>query len=171
RQLTEGLLSLLTLVHHRLTRTKGERNAVDFDELQTRAVRLLRDHPEVLQQVRQSIRYLMVDEFQDTNDAQKQLIDCLCSGEEEPGKLFVVGDAKQSIYRFRGAEVSLFSQTREEILSRGGQEVALVDNFRSDPFLVDFVNGLFQRLMSSDPTSPNHYRETVAQKERLGEAR
>ncbi|PTX64426.1 ATP-dependent helicase/nuclease subunit A [Melghirimyces profundicolus] len=167
REMSEAMGSLLAEVHQRYVRAKRERSALDFDDLQTRAIHLLRDHPKVLDRVRDSIRFLMVDEFQDTNDGQKKLVDLLCGdpASSPPGKLFVVGDPKQSIYRFRGAEVRVFGETREEIRSRGGREVNLVDNFRSDPALVDFVNLLFGRLMSGDPTSPNHYRETVANRE------
>ncbi|MGF7086258.1 ATP-dependent helicase/nuclease subunit A [Kroppenstedtia sanguinis] len=139
---------------------KEERNRLDFDELQFRAVTLLREHPRICREVRSRIRYLMVDEYQDTNEAQKQLIDLLRlgpEGERIPGKLFVVGDPKQSIYRFRGAEVAVFGRTRDEILQSGGKEVALVDNFRSDGALVEFINGLFSKLMTGAPGEANHY--------------
>ena len=79
-----------------------------------------------------------------------------------PGKLFVVGDPKQSIYRFRGADVSVFGKTRKELLAEGGREVTLKANFRSDPRLVRFANGLFSRLMPSGPGEPDGYREAEA---------
>lgn len=171
QKMTEGICCLLEMVDRRFAQAKQERSMLDFDDLQTRAVRLLREHPDVLNRERDRIQYLMVDEYQDTNDAQKQLVDLLCEPHACPGKLFVVGDPKQSIYRFRGAEVNVFGQTRKEILSRDGREVVLVDNFRSDVYLVDFVNGLFSRLMSQDRNSPNYYQETIARQDSTGEGR
>jgi ATP-dependent exoDNAse (exonuclease V) beta subunit len=145
---------------------KAERNGIDFDEMQWRVVRLLERNSDVLQEVAEGIRYLMVDEYQDTNGLQKRLIDLLIrseSGEVVPGKLFVVGDPKQSIYRFRGADVSLFHRTGNEITEEHkGKEVKLTANFRSHPELVAFFNHFFSRLMSTDPTSPNHYAGVVS---------
>lgn len=159
------VIRVMEQVDAKYKRKKEERNCLDFDELQFRAVTLLRKHSRICREVRSQIRYLMVDEFQDTNEAQKQLIDLLCPGPDGgriPGKLFVVGDPKQSIYRFRGAEVTVFGQTRDEILQSGGKEVALVDNFRSDGALVGFINGLFSKLMRGVPGEANHYQPARA---------
>ncbi|MFD1408970.1 UvrD-helicase domain-containing protein [Kroppenstedtia eburnea] len=159
------VLQVMEQVDARYKKKKEERNRLDFDELQFRAVTLLREHPRICRQVRSRIRYLMVDEYQDTNEAQKQLVDLLRpgpDGERIPGKLFVVGDPKQSIYRFRGAEVAVFGRTRDEILQSGGKEVALVDNFRSDGALVGFINGIFDKLMKGAPGEANHYQPARA---------
>lgn len=167
-EVTSLLLTGLEQVDQVYRSLKEERGVLDFDELQSRAVQLLQDHPRILRRLRSQIRYLMVDEYQDTNDAQKRLIDYLCpgpEGEHVPGKRFVVGDPKQSIYRFRGAEVSLFGKTREEVLSAGGREIALTDNFRSDKDLVDFVNQLFPHLMDGNPRDANHFRPAIAHRQ------
>jgi ATP-dependent exoDNAse (exonuclease V) beta subunit len=74
----------------------------------------------------------------------------------------VVGDPKQSIYRFRGADVSLFTQTRNEIKLHGGEEVILDTNFRSDPELIVFFNHVFSHLMSQDEEVPNYYEPVKA---------
>ena len=66
----------------------------------------------------------MVDEFQDTNERQRELVYLLCGGDKDRllgHKLFVVGDAKQSIYRFRGADVSVFARVRRDIAAAGGR--------------------------------------------------
>ncbi|OYD08873.1 UvrD-helicase domain-containing protein [Paludifilum halophilum] len=164
----EGLLQGLRNIHEAYIRKKRERAALDFDELQFRAVQLLENHPDVRRRLNRHIRYLMVDEYQDTNEAQKRLIDQLCigpGGGRVPGRLFVVGDPKQSIYRFRGADVSVFGKTRAEIRSEGGREVDLIDNFRSDAGLVAFVNALFPNLMTGAPDEPNHYRKVRANRD------
>ncbi|SDW67289.1 ATP-dependent helicase/nuclease subunit A [Marininema mesophilum] len=162
------LLSAIKGMHQKYNEEKEMAGVLDFDDLQSRAVRLLQESSGVAQKVRGQIRYLMVDEYQDTNDFQKKLTDLLLpgpGGERIPGKWFVVGDAKQSIYRFRGADVSVFGRTRREIEESGGKEVALLDNFRSEASLVQFVNALFGRLMSSDPECDNYYRDTRAHRD------
>ncbi len=165
RETLDFLLPLLERIEERYAAAKRERNALDFEDLQLRACRLLEEREDVRRRLRRRIRFLMVDEYQDTNGLQKRLIDFLRrhpDGSPAPGKLFLVGDPKQSIYRFRGADVSVFSKTREELLAEGGREVALKANFRSDPRLVRFANGFFSRLMSSDPGEPNCYQEAEA---------
>ncbi|MBA4492972.1 UvrD-helicase domain-containing protein [Paenactinomyces guangxiensis] len=166
---------LLTLFCHiikqiadRYQQLKKERAGVDFDEMQWRVCRLLDNYPDIRAEMQQKIRYLMVDEFQDTNDLQKQLIDLLIKndrGDSKPGKCFVVGDPKQSIYRFRGADVSLFHRTRREILQSGGKEVSLSANFRSHPKLISFYNHFFAQLMSQEKESPNYYQAVEARED------
>lgn len=90
--------------------------------------------------------HLMVDEFQDTNPLQKKIVDAFVA---EGATLFVVGDPKQSIYRFRGADVGVFVETKEEIAATGAN-VFLEENFRSRPELIDFVNAFFGELMKGE---------------------
>ncbi|SEM72773.1 UvrD-helicase domain-containing protein [Lihuaxuella thermophila] len=161
KELTAVICDLIARIIERYNRLKQERAGVDFDEMQSRVCSLLSEHPEIRAEMRKKIRYLMVDEYQDTNDLQKRLIDLLINDEQgnhTPGTWFVVGDPKQSIYRFRGADVSLFHRTRMEILASGGQEVALTANFRSHPELISFYNHFFGRLMAKEKESPNYYQ-------------
>lgn len=128
---------------------KAERGALDFDDLEARARRLLLDHPAVAARYRDEFKHVLVDEFQDTNAAQRDIIYAL-TGVGEPGadgRLFVVGDPKQSIYAFRGADVSVFSAVRDDLLARGGQELPLSMSFRTHERLVDSFNGVFERLL------------------------
>ncbi|MCS1350239.1 exodeoxyribonuclease V subunit beta [Mechercharimyces sp. CAU 1602] len=137
-----------TEVHYE--ESKKELGALDFDELQWRMDGLLREHPSICKHIGRSIRYLMVDEFQDTNPMQMKILTQLRAVETTPGKWFVVGDPKQSIYRFRGADVSLFQEERERVISSGGIEVALATNFRSNPNLIHFFNLFFPTLMRDE---------------------
>ena len=82
-----------------------------------------------------------MDEFQDTDPLQVELVRALCDGCVADGKLFFVGDYKQSIYRFRGADPHVFRQLRDEIPPEG--QLPLTRNFRSQPAVIDFVNCLF----------------------------
>ncbi|NDJ76332.1 MAG: UvrD-helicase domain-containing protein, partial [Chloroflexi bacterium] len=98
------------------TRLKHDRAALDFDDLERRTRDLLEEHPDVATRYQRDFRHVLVDEFQDTNDAQRRIIYRL-AGIGEPladGRLFVVGDPKQSIYAFRGADVSVFGAVRAD---------------------------------------------------------
>jgi ATP-dependent helicase/nuclease subunit A len=91
---------------------------------------------------------LLVDEFQDTDPLQVELVRALCDGRAADGKLFFVGDYKQSIYRFRGADPHVFRRLRDEIPARGRLPLTL--NFRSQPAVIEFVNALFSKEMGPE---------------------
>jgi ATP-dependent exoDNAse (exonuclease V) beta subunit len=120
------------------------RRLCTFDDLEHDAVRLLRDFPQVRAHYQSKLGAVLVDEFQDTSPSQWLLIQGLI-GEQER-KLFVVGDPKQSIYRFRHADVRLFQQWGERIAQQGGDLLELRTCFRSSPELVERVNFVSQLL-------------------------
>jgi ATP-dependent helicase/nuclease subunit A len=130
---------------------------IAFDGLLARAKTLLRDHPAVRARIKQTYRAILVDEFQDTDPVQYEII--LYLGERagshqtawqdvdlEPGKLFIVGDPKQSIYAFRRADIEAFDRVVEKIRVGGGGVYSLVTNFRSDGAVLDVVNNVFDCL-------------------------
>lgn len=101
-------------------RDKSADNYLDFQDLQLKTVHLLEseNNCHILDELRERFRYIMVDEFQDTNDLQWQIIKKIASdtsGKIVNPKLFVVGDEKQAIYSFRGGDVRLFSRVRQEL--------------------------------------------------------
>jgi ATP-dependent helicase/nuclease subunit A len=128
---------------------------VDFDDLLLKTRELLRDNPSARQRAAAGIGFLMVDEFQDTDPVQAEIVRHLCGERLLAGKLFLVGDAKQSIYRFRRADPQVFAALRNEILEPG--RLPLTRNFRSQPAILDFVNSLFAPAMGDDyePLVPN----------------
>ena len=130
---------------------------IAFDGLLARAKILLRDYPAVRARIKRTYRAILVDEFQDTDPVQYEIILYLSEREGrhqtswhdvvlEPGKLFVVGDPKQSIYAFRRADIEAFERVVEKIRAGGGVVYSLVTNFRSDGMLLDVVNNVFDRL-------------------------
>jgi ATP-dependent exoDNAse (exonuclease V) beta subunit len=131
---------------------KGRISALDFTDLLYRARDLLRDHAEVRERAQGRLLALLVDEFQDTNPLQAELL-LLLGGHPDtrraggPGRLFIVGDRKQSIYEFRGADVATFSAMCHAILDAGGDEEALTVSRRSLPGVLALVNALFARVM------------------------
>lgn len=132
---------------------KQEQELLTFDDLELLTVQLLQNSQQVRQKYQKRFRYIMVDEFQDTNERQKQLIYLLCGDSSERlqgSKLFIVGDPKQSIYRFRGADVSVFAQVRRDIKAGGGQLLTLNKNFRSADMILTTVNAAFKPLLGED---------------------
>lgn len=134
-------------------RLKNDRDALDFDDLELLTLELLENYPQVARRYADhEFNHVMVDEFQDTNDIQRRIVYALCGIDPVqkravPGRLFVVGDPKQSIYAFRGADVSVFEQVRDELLACGGQQISLNKSFRSHERLVGMYNSVFSQVL------------------------
>ncbi|MFW5708587.1 MAG: UvrD-helicase domain-containing protein [Chloroflexota bacterium] len=146
---------LLRRVHAAFRDYKHSESLLDFDDLEVMTRDLLVHNPEVAARYRgREFRHLLVDEFQDTNAVQWQIVQAL-SDLESPGSVFVVGDPKQSIYAFRGADVSVFGQVREQITATSaGEHLPLSRSFRTHKPLIDGLNALFSRLLVRDLDSP-----------------
>ncbi|WP_337174007.1 UvrD-helicase domain-containing protein [Paludisphaera sp.] len=100
-----------------------------------------------------SIDFVLVDEFQDTDEVQSDVLRLLARDGFRDGRMFVVGDAKQSIYRFRGAEPAIFGRWREEFHEHG--RLRLSENFRTVPRVIDFVNALFADSFAEPGAAPD----------------
>jgi ATP-dependent helicase/nuclease subunit A len=145
-------------------RLKGDRRALDFDDLEAKALTLLSDHDEIHAWWRSRIRAVLVDEFQDTNSRQQQIVYALGGFTQSPasapqshsGTLFVVGDGKQSIYRFRGADVAVFRRVQADVVAAGGRHVSLDRTFRAHAPLVALTNDLLAPILGQqdDPARP-----------------
>ncbi len=130
---------------------------VTFHGLLTRARSLLRDYPIVRDGLKQEYQAILVDEFQDTDPIQYEIILYLCEEHGQsasnwtgvrlaPGKLFIVGDPKQSIYAFRGADLEAFDYVVQKIQDSGGVVYELLTNFRSHHRVLEVINEVFNRL-------------------------
>lgn len=106
---------------------KRQLGAVDYDDLEECAVRLLEEHPEVRRRLQNQFDQVLMDEFQDTNGQQAKLLDLL----RPPDRFYAVGDINQSIYGFRHAEPREFHEYRDTVARNGKRLVELVENFRS----------------------------------------
>ncbi|MEQ1570322.1 MAG: UvrD-helicase domain-containing protein, partial [Myxococcota bacterium] len=120
-----------------------------FEQLQRRVVRAVTGRPELAAALRERFRYLMVDEFQDTDEAQWAMVRALARARPEvpEDRVFVVGDPKQAIYGFRGGDVTVF---RAATLALGVEPIALLDNFRSRPGLIRWFNDVWPSVLSAD---------------------
>ena len=141
------------------TQAKQARGALDFEDLLLLTQRLLAEYPDVVAELRNAYRFLLVDEFQDVNRVQWSVMERLAlesDGELKAGKLFCVGDDKQSIYRFRGAELEIFANLKKRLGANArGELVPLTTNYRTLKAPLTFINALFDALLSAgSPSSP-----------------
>ena len=142
--LAPGFFTLLAAYQAQYAAKRRAELALDFADLEEKALQLLQK--EKAAGLPPRFRHVMVDEFQDTNRWQWQIIQLL-AGFPEGASVYLVGDPKQSIYRFRGAEVAVFAAAGEQIDTAGGRRLALSRNFRSRPELIDLSNHLFAQLL------------------------
>ncbi len=155
------LVNVLTSIDDRLNQEKHKLSALDFDDLELRALELLK-RPEVLTRAGDRYKFFLVDEFQDTNGVQRKLLERLAlePTRRSDANLFIVGDGKQSIYGFRGADVGVFREMTQSLLSAGGEQKTLLVNFRCRPPLVNFFNYLFANLFQpKDEVEPRVLKE------------
>jgi DNA helicase-2/ATP-dependent DNA helicase PcrA len=120
-----------------------EEGSLDFADLILETLRLFRERPTVLDEYRKQFKYLMVDEFQDTNWAQYELIKLLCGKERN---ITVVGDDDQAIYKFRGASLANILQFRDDF--QDAKTVALTQNYRSKKEILDLA---YNFIKKNDP--------------------
>jgi ATP-dependent exoDNAse (exonuclease V) beta subunit len=133
---------------------KQEAGSLDFLDLLIKARNLVCDNGEVCAEFRRRFRVILVDEFQDTDPLQADLLLCLAGGDGgglRPGAIFIVGDPKQSIYRFRRADVGAYRRIADGLDAGGAKAVTLQTSFRSVPAIQHFVNAAFKDDMDGDP--------------------
>jgi ATP-dependent helicase/nuclease subunit A len=148
-----SLMALLDEFQQCYLDKKRAEGVLSFTDIARLARTILRDHPGIRYNEKTAFKAIMIDEFQDNNSLQKELLFLLAENTERmepgvaparellPGKLFFVGDEKQSIYRFRGADVSVFRQLKDELAA---EDLTLRINYRSSPDLIAAFNDLFQ---------------------------
>ncbi|MFC0469377.1 UvrD-helicase domain-containing protein [Halalkalibacter kiskunsagensis] len=140
--LLERIVSLLQEFSSRYEKKKQFAGVLDFSDLQQKAVSLL-EQQTIKEACQKQFRHIMVDEFQDTNRLQLEMLERI-----NPEFQFIVGDQKQSIYRFRGANVSLMNEREDLATKQSNAEVILMnENYRTTAPVIDAVNELFSHAM------------------------
>ncbi|MEA3557892.1 MAG: UvrD-helicase domain-containing protein, partial [Candidatus Thermoplasmatota archaeon] len=149
-EISLDLLKIYSRFSRSMASRKESMNVVDFTDMISTVYRFFRDEKELVREhFSGRFRYVMLDEFQDTDPSQWSIILDLV-GEIADGndRLFIVGDPKQSIYRFRKADVTLFKKARRMIVDDlKGNNIDLDINFRSTPAVMDFANYLFMDIL------------------------
>ncbi len=140
---------------------KSRAGALDFLDLLLKARNLIRDDEGVRRSFQARFQSIFVDEFQDTDPLQAEILMLLAADDPSvtdwrkvnpvPGKLFIVGDPKQSIYRFRRADVGVYRTVYEMLKAAGAKQVTLQTSFRSQPNIQRVINAAFAPVMTGDP--------------------
>ena len=133
-------------------------NCLDFSTIQVEALRLLDERPEVLDEIRSKIQYLMVDEYQDTNTIQERILFKLA---EPDYNLCVVGDDDQGLYRFRGATIRNILEFPQNFPDDTCQQVRLTTNYRSHPDIIEFYNDWMDTLDWTVADQTFRYQKTI----------
>lgn len=140
-----------------------KKSKLNFQDILLKTRSLLQDNPEVRSYFHRKYPCLLVDEFQDTDPIQAEILFYLAGQdihEKEwhkivpyPGALFVVGDPRQSIYRFRRADIDTYNLVKKLIVEGGGEVLKLTANFRSVEMLGQWINPIFEKVFPNHPTS------------------
>ena len=127
---------------------KREENAFEFADISHYTIEILENFPQVRQEYQERFHEVMVDEYQDTNHIQERMLELLSNGHNR----FMVGDIKQSIYRFRQADPQIFNEKFHRFAQDGkeGQLILLKENFRSSSEVLDATNDVFKHLMDEE---------------------
>ncbi len=141
-----GFQAVVSKVYHRYQAMLRSANALDFDDLLLTTLRMFQSHPEVLEQYQQRFRYVMVDEYQDTNRVQYLLTKLLAAG---TGNLFVIGDDWQSVYSWRGADFRNILDFERDYPN--ATIIKLEQNYRSTQIILDAAQSVIAKnLQRSD---------------------
>ncbi len=157
---TLALVSLVNVFYDRLDAVKKKKNAYDFADIEHKALNILVDEAtgeptQVALDLRATYNEIMVDEYQDSNYLQEAILEAIANGHDR----FIVGDVKQSIYRFRQGKPELFNKKKREYQDKASGEVILLDkNYRSRQEVLDSVNDIFFNIMR-EHTGGVHYGE------------
>lgn len=147
-----SVLDLLIEIDLIYSLKKKEIKGLDYDDLQIMTSNLL-DNEVIRKKYQERYRYIMVDEYQDTNELQKNIIYKLATVDSKLDKsnLFIVGDPKQSIYGFRGADIDVFYEVVKDIKEVSkGETITLEKNYRTVGTVLNFINNIFGKLMTGN---------------------
>lgn len=152
-----GLYDLMELTAKNYSGTKAERGVIDFSDMEQLTLRVL-DNPEIAREYRERYKYIFIDEYQDTSLVQDAIIERI----RRSDNLFLVGDVKQSIYRFRQAEPASFLEKYGSFRGETGTRIDLNANFRSSCIILEAANLLFEKLMRGKAAGEIDYSDNAA---------
>jgi ATP-dependent helicase/nuclease subunit A len=142
----EKLVEIVLKVQEEYLQYKLKRNLVDFDDLKHYTLQILKND-KAKEEIKSNLDYIFVDEYQDTDYLQEAMLNAISTGDN----VFVVGDMKQSIYRFRYAEPKIFYTRMHEYHSlKTGTNIPLSTNYRSDGRILEFVNEACSEIMTEE---------------------
>lgn len=153
----EVILKIIKMLDEKISLYKKEQNSYEFTDIAKMAISIVKDNEDIRLELKDKFNEIMIDEYQDTNDLQETFIKLL-----ENDNVYMVGDIKQSIYRFRNANPLIFKDKYDRYsINNGGKKIDLLKNFRSREEVLYNINEIFAPLMTQDIGGIN-YKESHA---------
>ena len=157
RDYVEVILKIIKMLDEKISLYKKEHNSYEFTDIAKMAISIVKDNEDIRLELKDKFNEIMIDEYQDTNDLQETFIKLL-----ENDNVYMVGDIKQSIYRFRNANPLIFKDKYDRYgINNGGKKIDLLKNFRSREEVLYNINEIFAPLMTQDIGGIN-YNESHA---------
>lgn len=157
RDYVEVILKIIKMLDEKINLYKKEHNSYEFTDIAKMAISIVKDNGDIRLELKDKFNEIMIDEYQDTNDLQEKFIKLL-----ENDNVYMVGDIKQSIYRFRNANPLIFKDKYDRYsINNGGKKIDLLKNFRSREEVLYNINEIFAPLMTQDIGGIN-YKESHA---------
>ena len=146
RDYVEVILKIIKMLDEKISLYKKEHNSYEFTDIAKMAISIVKDNEDIRLELKDKFNEIMIDEYQDTNDLQETFIKLL-----ENDNVYMVGDIKQSIYRFRNANPLIFKDKYDRYsINNGGKKIDLLKNFRSREEVLYNINEIFAPLMTQD---------------------
>lgn len=140
------ILQILKRYFDRIKEYKRKNNYYEFSDIASMAIEILNTNPEIREEVKSSFKEILVDEYQDTNDLQETFVSLIADN-----NVYMVGDVKQSIYRFRNANPHIFREKYNAYQKHdGGAKIDLLKNFRSRKEVLEDINTMFRQIMDDE---------------------
>ena len=155
KKYVECIIDILTLLNDRITQYKIENNMYEFNDVAALSIKILKEFPFAREEIKNSLNEIMIDEYQDTNNVQEEFISLISNN-----NVYMVGDIKQSIYRFRNANPYIFKNKYDNYKNNnGGIKIDLNKNFRSREEVLNNINDVF-RIIMDDEIGGANYKES-----------
>ena len=155
KKYVECIIDILTLLNDRITKYKLENNMYEFNDVAALSIKILKEFPFAREEIKNSLNEIMIDEYQDTNNVQEEFISLISNN-----NVYMVGDIKQSIYRFRNANPYIFKNKYDNYKNNnGGIKIDLNKNFRSREEVLNNINDVF-RIIMDDEIGGANYKES-----------
>ena len=149
------LINILSRLDKEIMLFKEEHNGYEFQDIALKAIELVRDHEDVRNEIKYNTNEIMIDEYQDTNDIQEEFISYISNN-----NVYMVGDVKQSIYRFRHANPYIFKEKYDRYASgKDGIKIDMTKNFRSRTEVIKNINDIFSSIMYDDIGGANYEKD------------
>ncbi len=149
------IIDIIKKLDHKINEYKNKNDLYDFVDINKMAIKIVKENENIRNEIKYYFKEIMVDEYQDTSDLQEELITLISNN-----NLYMVGDIKQSIYRFRNANPTIFKNKYDNYAKgNNGLKIDLLNNFRSREEVLDNINLLFKFIMTDDIGGANYIKD------------